>query len=63
MLTIEAVINMAALLWVNQTDRHAPVEPIQQEQAEMTVHVALTLVHLFTRSVTRAPYLTSSSGT
>lgn len=34
-----------------------------QEQAEMAVHVALTLVHLFTRSVTRAPYLTSSSGT
>lgn len=61
--TIEAVTNMAALLWVNQTDRHAPVEPIQQEQAEMAVHVALTLVHLFTRSVTRAPYLTSSSGT
>lgn len=52
---IEVVTNMATLLWVNQTDRHAPVQPITQQQAEMAVHLALTLVHFFTRSITRVP--------
>jgi hypothetical protein len=50
---IAVITNLAALLWVNQSDRHAPVqEPIQQAQAEMAVHLALTLVQAFTKSVT-----------
>ena len=52
---IEVVTNMAALLWGNQTDRHAPIQPIKQVQAEMAVHLALTLVQIFTRSATPAP--------
>jgi hypothetical protein len=52
---IEVLTNLAALLWVNQTDRHAPVQPIQQAQAEMAVHLALTLVQIFTQSVTPSP--------
>jgi len=53
--SIEIVTNLAALLWVNQADRHAPVQPIQQRQAEMAVHIALTLVQVFTQSITPVP--------
>jgi hypothetical protein len=50
---IEVIASMAELLWVNQTDRHGPVQqPVIQEQAEMAVHLALTLVQAFTRSIT-----------
>lgn len=52
---LEVVTNMADLLWRNQTDRHAPIQPITQEQAEMAVHLALTLVHIFTRSISAVP--------
>jgi hypothetical protein len=55
MAPIEALTYLAALLWVNQTDRHAPVQPIQQAQAEMAVHLALTLVQVFTQSVMPTP--------
>jgi len=49
---IAIITNLAALLWVNQTDRHGPVrQPIQQAQAEMAVHLALTLVQAFTKSI------------
>jgi hypothetical protein len=48
---IEVITSLAGLLWANQTDRHAPAQPIQQSQAEMAVHIALTLVHSFTRSI------------
>jgi hypothetical protein len=53
MAPIDVIANLAALLWVNQTDRHAPVQPIQQAQAETAVHLALSLVQVFTRSVNR----------
>jgi hypothetical protein len=51
MASIEVITNLTALLWENHTDRHAPVQPIQQAQAEMAVHLALSLVQIFTRSV------------
>lgn len=49
---VEVVIQMLDMLWKNQTDRHGvapaqPVEPITQEQAELAVNLALTLVQLF----------------
>jgi hypothetical protein len=44
---IEVVIAMLDLLWVNQTDRHAPIEPISQSRAESAVHTALGLVGIF----------------
>lgn len=47
---LQVVIAMADLLWSNQTERHAPIEPIAPKQAELAVHLALTLVHAF-RSV------------
>ena len=52
---IEVITSLAGLLWANKTDRHAPAQPIQQSQAEMAVHIALTLVHSFTRASSRAP--------
>lgn len=52
---LEVVTNMAALLWGNQTDRHAPIQPVTQEQGEMAVHLALTLVQIFTRAVKLVP--------
>lgn len=55
MAPIEVVTNMADLLWRNQTDRHAPVQPVTQQQAEMAVHLALTLVQIFAQSVRPAP--------
>lgn len=55
MAPIEVLTNLAALLWGNQTDRHAPVQPIEQTQAEMAVHLALTLVQAFTQSVRPVP--------
>jgi hypothetical protein len=56
---IDVVIGQLDLLWKNQTDRHAPGDPqppvpITQSQAEASVHLALTLVHLF-RSGAVAP--------
>jgi hypothetical protein len=51
---VQVVTNVAALLWENQTDRHAPVQqPIQQAQAELAVHLAVTLVQIFSRSISR----------
>ena len=44
---IEVVIGMLDLIWANQTDRHAPITPIVQEQAESAVQLALALVELF----------------
>jgi hypothetical protein len=44
---IDTVIGMLDLLWKNETERHAPVTPITQEQAESAVHLALTLVQMF----------------
>jgi hypothetical protein len=44
---IEVVIAMLDLLWVNQTDRHAPIKPITQSHAESAVQVALALVEIF----------------
>ena len=49
---LEVVIALADLLWVNQTDRHAPIVPISQAQAEVAVHVALTLVQTFRAALT-----------
>jgi hypothetical protein len=46
---VETVISMAEPLWLNQTDRHAPVRPIEQAEAEIAVHLALSLVHIFQR--------------
>ena len=53
---LEVVIALADLLWVNQTDRHAvgdpqPAAPVTQPQAELAVHIALTLVHTFRSAV------------
>jgi hypothetical protein len=45
--SIEAVIALLDLLWVNQTDRHAPVVPITQAHAESAVQLALALVGIF----------------
>jgi hypothetical protein len=50
--SIEIIIAMMDLLWVNQTDRHAPVQPVTQAQAETAIHLALTLVQFFSRSIT-----------
>jgi hypothetical protein len=49
---VEVAIQMLDLLWKNQTDRHGiapdqPAAPISQEQAELAVNLALTLVQLF----------------
>jgi hypothetical protein len=46
------VIQMLDMLWKNQTGSPRcapaqPVEPITQEQAELAVNLALTLVQLF----------------
>jgi hypothetical protein len=48
---LEVMISLADLLWVNQTDRHAPIVPITQAQAEVAVHIALTLVQTFRSAV------------
>jgi hypothetical protein len=42
---------MLDMLWKNETERHSPVTPITQEQAESAVHVALSLVQLFRSGV------------
>jgi hypothetical protein len=44
---VEVVIAMLDMLWKNETERHAPVVPITQEQAETAVHVAIPLVQMF----------------
>ena len=44
---IDVVIGQLDLLWTNQSDRHAPVVPVSQSQAETAVHLALVLVHMF----------------
>ena len=49
---LEVVIALADSLWSNQTDRHAPIVPITQTQAELAVHMAVTLVHTFRSAVT-----------
>ncbi len=49
---LEVVITLADSLWSNQTDRHAPVEPITQAQVELAVNMAVTLVHTFRSAVT-----------
>jgi hypothetical protein len=48
---VEVVTHLVSLLWANQTDRHAPVQPIDQSQAEEAVHIALMLVHTFARAL------------
>jgi hypothetical protein len=44
---VEVVIAMLDMLWRNETERHAPVVPITQDQAESAVHVAIPLVQMF----------------
>ncbi len=44
---VDVVVAMLDLLWTNQTDRHAPIEPISQAQAESAVQLALALVGIF----------------
>jgi hypothetical protein len=44
---VEVVLAMLDMLWKNETERHAPVVPITQEQAETAVHVAIPLVQMF----------------
>ena len=44
---VEVVISMMDMLMTNHADRHPPVTPITQEQAESAVHLALTLVQMF----------------
>jgi hypothetical protein len=44
---VDVVIAMLGVLWTNETDRHAPDVPIEQEQAESALHMALTLVQMF----------------
>jgi|SRR5580704_5030288 hypothetical protein len=48
---LEVVIALADSLWSNQTDRHAPILPITQAQAELAVNLAVTLVHTFRSAV------------
>lgn len=50
--SLEVVIAQADLLWSNQTDRHAPIVPITQAQAELAVNMAIMLVHTFRSTVT-----------
>jgi hypothetical protein len=55
--SIEVVITMCDWLWKNQTDRHGvgeaePIVAITSPQAEMALHVALTLVHTFRSAIT-----------
>lgn len=45
--SMEIVIGMLDLLWANQTDRHAPIQPVTQAQAESAVQLALALVEMF----------------
>jgi hypothetical protein len=47
---VDVVIAMLGVLWKNDRERHAPVVPITQAQAESAVHLALTLVQLFRSS-------------
>jgi hypothetical protein len=44
---VETITVMADLLWRNQGERHAPIVPTTQPQAELAVHIALTLVQAF----------------
>jgi hypothetical protein len=49
---VEVIVQMLDLLWKNQTDRHGvaatqPAVPVTQEQAELAVNLALTLVQIF----------------
>jgi hypothetical protein len=44
---VQVVTAMMDLLMKNHADRHPPVTPITQEQAETAVHLALTLVQMF----------------
>lgn len=50
---MEVITGMVALLLAKHTDRHAPIEPVSQAQAELAVHLALTLSHVFMHSVRR----------
>jgi hypothetical protein len=53
---IEVVIGMLDLLWSNQTDRHAPIQAVTQEQAESAVQLALALVEIFrSGAISKAP--------
>lgn len=56
---VDALIKMLELIWTGQTSRHGAqtVTRIEtREEAEMAVHLAVTLVHWFsTRAVTRIP--------
>jgi hypothetical protein len=49
---VETITVMADLLWRNQTDRHAPIVPVTQPQAELAAHLALTLVQAFRAALT-----------
>jgi hypothetical protein len=49
---VEAIIALADLLWKNQTERHAPVVPVTQAQAESAAHIALVLVQAFRSAIT-----------
>ena len=45
--SVDVLIGMLDMLRKNQTDRHAPVEPVTQPQAESAVQLALALVETF----------------
>jgi hypothetical protein len=56
---VDALIKMLELLWTGQTSRHGAQTDTRnetQEEAQMAVHLAMTLVHWFTTgAVTRRP--------
>jgi hypothetical protein len=53
---VSAVVGMLDLLWSGQSDRHGDPDPaapleVTQDEAEAALHLALTLVHWFSRGV------------
>jgi len=51
---LQVVIGLADLLWKNQTDKHGTSEqpvPITQEQGEVAVPIAVTLVEIFRSAI------------
>jgi len=53
--SIEVITTWMALLWRNQTDRHAPAPPVGQAEAENAVRLAAILVDLLSNAIVRVP--------